>query len=182
MASRTARDINVLTKATQSHINDVINGMNFMAEQIRERGPNHDHTKLEHMEEYQRALLQDNFHQTSWPMFHATHERHHLKVKAPRDITLIDVIEYVVDSTVSAIVRGHGHIYDLSLPPHIVNAAINNTAQFIKSNIHIKESMTLGNLGAPITEEQKLPITIVPEDSYTTYKENYGELDEILKE
>lgn len=135
---RTSQDINKLREATESHIADVERGMNFIADQIQKRGSIHDHTKKENLQKYFDALNSPDFRHSGWRQFHSTQERHHLKLHAHHDVNLIDVIEHVVDCTVSGMVRSKsGHIRDTDISPAILIRAIENTVELIKKNVPV---------------------------------------------
>lgn len=179
---RTAQDINKLRLATQNHIKDVANGMNYIAREITRRGREHDHTKTEAMERYQKAELTPpgGAEKTSWKQHHTTTERHHLKVHVPSDVNLIDVIEHVVDCTVSGMVRSRsGFIRDTDLSSDVLQQAVANTVRLIQSNVSVVRS-------APIGEGTDLSDELIDEEPYQEsedlLQENVGDLSEELIE
>lgn len=130
-----------LKKATRSHISDVVSGMNFIADQIRSRAPSHDHTKLEHLEDYFNALNDPDFRNSKWRQYHARSERHHLKRFTPGDVNLIDVIEHLVDCTTAGMVRSRtGRIFDTDISPEVLTRAVRNTVNLIKNNVRVNYS------------------------------------------
>lgn len=136
--AETSPTIDELRDSTISHIGDVSNGMNFIASLITERSKQHDHTKLENMEEFHAALNSGKIKDTPWYDKHITEERHHLKSHVPEDVTLIDVIEHLVDCTMAGLTRS-GSIYDVDLSAELLVLACNNTVEMIKQNVNVVE-------------------------------------------
>jgi hypothetical protein len=128
-----------LTNDTNSHIKDVSKGMDFIADQLIERGSIHDHTKTENMNQFYNALKSGNVKNSFWYQMHITNERHHLKSNVPEDVNLIDVIEHIVDCTMAGLTRS-GNIYDIGLPPDVLLKAVNNTVELLKKNINVIDS------------------------------------------
>lgn len=120
-----------LTRSTQSHIEDVCHGMELMANMIVQRSRQHDHTKLESMDEFHAALTSGHITDTLWYNHHITAERHHLKKHVPEDVNLIDVIEHVVDCTMAGLARS-GEVYDIDIDPNVLILAIQNTSKMIQ--------------------------------------------------
>lgn len=134
---------------TQSHIRDVSEGLNFMAELIKARGPIHDHTKLDMLEEFCAALSSGHIKDTEWYKKHITQERHHLLSYVHDDITLVDVIEHVVDCVMAGMARS-GNVYDIELPNEVLQLAVKNTVELLKKNTHIVDSDNM--LDSPIED------------------------------
>ena len=126
----------VLTKSTESHIKDVTNGLNFIADLIKMRSQHHDHTKLEMMNDFCEALNSGKIKESNWYQTHISEERHHLKSRVPDDVNLIDVIEHVVDCSMAGLARS-GEIYDVDLSPEVLQLAIKNTVELLKNNTKI---------------------------------------------
>ena len=139
--SRSAKgklNINDLERDTKSHVNDVKNGLDFIASLIKSRGSDHDHTKLENMNDFYNALVSGNVKETSWYKKHITEERHHLKSNVPDNVNLIDVIEHIVDCTMAGLTRS-GKIYDTDINPETLELAVQNTVELLKNNIYVSE-------------------------------------------
>lgn len=137
--SRTSKDeltVDELRKSTESHIKDVSKGLGFIAELIQSRGPLHDHTKIDMMDEFYAALTSGKIKETNWYQKHITEERHHLKSYVHNDITLVDVIEHVVDCTMAGLARS-GDVYDIDLSPDVLVLAVNNTVELLKKNTRV---------------------------------------------
>lgn len=137
--SRTSKDeltVDELRKSTESHIKDVSKGLGFIAELIQSRCPFHDHTKIDMMDEFYAALTSGKIKETNWYQKHITEERHHLKSYVHNDITLVDVIEHVVDCTMAGLARS-GDVYDIDLSPDVLVLAVNNTVELLKKNTRV---------------------------------------------
>lgn len=137
--SRTSKDeltVDELRKSTESHIKDVSKGLGFITELIQSRCPFHDHTKIDMMDEFYAALTSGKIKETNWYQKHITEERHHLKSYVHNDITLVDVIEHVVDCTMAGLARS-GDVYDIDLSPDVLVLAVNNTVELLKKNTRV---------------------------------------------
>lgn len=137
--SRTSKDeltVDELRKSTEIHIKDVSKGLGFIAELIQSRGAFHDHTKIDMMDEFYAALTSGKIKETNWYQKHITEERHHLKSYVHNDITLVDVIEHVVDCTMAGLARS-GDVYDIDLSPDVLVLAVNNTVELLKKNTRV---------------------------------------------
>lgn len=132
-------DLMELTKSTRSHIDDVNKGLNLIAEMLVDRGLKHDNTKMSAMEEFNAALKSGKIKESEWYKRHITEERHHLKSHVPDDVTLIDVIEHLVDCTMAGLTRS-GTIYDIDLSPELLQLAAQNTVELLKDNTVVVES------------------------------------------
>lgn len=140
--SRTSKEnstIQDLEKDTKSHISDVSKGLDYMADMIKARGPIHDHTKLEMLDEFFAALKSGHIKDTEWYKKHITQERHHPLSYVHQDINLIDIVEYVVDCTMAGLARS-GTVYDLDIDPAILLLAAQNTSKLIIENTKVIES------------------------------------------
>ena len=125
-----------LERDTRSHIQDVVNGMNFFADLIKERAPLHDHTKLDNLEEFYAALKSGHTKDTDWYHEHVTEERHHLLSYVHDDITLVDVMEHLVDCTMAGLARS-GEVWDVVLPSDVLTLAVKNTVELLKKNVKL---------------------------------------------
>lgn len=140
--SRTAEEpptVEVLTDSTKQHIEDVSKALNFVADQIKARGPIHDHTKIQDMENFCAALNSGHIKDTEWYNKHITEERHHLKSNVPKDVNLMDVIEHVCDCTMAGLARS-GQVYDVDIDPQVLKLAVKNTVDLLINNTKVSES------------------------------------------
>lgn len=131
-----------LLKSSVQHISDVQRGMAFMANKLIEAGACHDHTKLsgidDFFESYSKRLTGNAFKAEPWYRSHLT-ERHHLLDRCPDDVTLIDVIERIVDITMAGMARS-GNIFDAEIPDEILQKAFKNTLEILKQNIEVTDN------------------------------------------
>lgn len=149
--------VGTLRKDTVSHIKDVEAGLKFIAYELEKRGRDHDHTKMENMEDFCNALSSGKVKESEWYKLHITEERHHLKSNVPDDVNLIDVIEHVVDCTMAGLTRS-GQVYDLDIPPETLTLAVNNTVELLKKNTTVVDENgkeTNGLLNQKIDEDNK---------------------------
>lgn len=131
-------DEETLRKNTRLHINDVQNGMFFIAKKIQDQSALHDHTKLDRLDDFYTALKSDFHDKANWWKYHQDNERHHLNDRVPDDVNLIDVIEYVCDCVMAGMSRS-GYVYDLKLDDEVLQAALKNTVELLKSEINLVE-------------------------------------------
>lgn len=140
-AKETQPSVNELQKDTESHISDVTQALNFLADLIKARGPEHDHTKIENMNDFHAALTGGGIKASNWYHKHITEERHHLKAYVHEDITLVDVIEHVADCTMAGLARS-GEVYDVDLPDEVLQLAVKNTVQLLIKNTEVVDANT----------------------------------------
>lgn len=128
-----------LLKNSIQHIGDVQKGMAFMAEKIIDAGAIHDHTKISGIDDffdsYSKRLTGEAFKAEKWYQSHLT-ERHHLNDRCPNDVTLIDLLERVVDITMAGMARS-GNIFDTEISNEILQKAYKNTVELLKNNIQV---------------------------------------------
>lgn len=129
----------MLLEDTQSHIQDVQNGCSFIANLILKAGENHDHTKIEYLDEFYNDFItrkeDGESKNLDWWQKHLT-ERHHLNDRVPNDVNLIDVIEMVVDCCMAGMARS-GYVYDIDIPSNVLDKAVKNTQKLITSQIKV---------------------------------------------
>lgn len=137
-----AKPTKAVAKAeTEKHIAAVNACAKFLAELLLKQAEQHDHTKLDYFDEFYDALCTgytgEQFKELEWWEKHLT-ERHHLKDRCPKDVTLIDVLEMICDCVSAGLARS-GEVYDLSLDDEILQQAFNNTAKMLIDNIEVKK-------------------------------------------
>lgn len=128
-----------LSKATVTHIEDVNEGMKFMAYMMMHAAQTHDNTKLLNFDDFYAALNSGKVKESDWYQKHITEERHHLISNVPNDVTLIDVIEHLVDCVMTGMSRS-GEVYDIDLPSEVLQLAHKNTVELLKKNIKVVNS------------------------------------------
>lgn len=137
--SRTAEPamtIEDLDGSTKSHISDVQQGLMMWANMLMDAGWAHDFTKRAYLEEFYEALMAGNIKESKWYQIHISRERHHLLSNAPTDVNLLDVLEHVTDCVMAGLARS-GEIYDVDIPPELLQAALKNTVELLKSRVKV---------------------------------------------
>lgn len=147
-----------LRSDTESHISDVRKGIEFICQLLTEAGQQHDHTKLDHFDDFFAALTSDKVKESQWYRMHTTTERHHLKTHVPNDVTLIDVIEHVVDCTMAGLARS-GQVYDIDIDPAVLMLAVQNTSKMLIENTNVSVGYVDGDgdediLNSPADDEK----------------------------
>ena len=130
-------------EANDMHIDDVKQVMYELSQIIDHRGENHDCTKKSQERMFYRDFVNtqengDDFTKSEWYSLHTKAERHHLLSCCPEDVNLIDVLEMIVDCTCAGLARS-GEVRDLEINEEILEKAVNNTTQLIKSMVKITE-------------------------------------------
>ena len=138
-SAKTPPTVDQLNTSTKMHIEDVSKGLNFISQEIEKRGSLHDYTKIENMQQFCDALNSGHIKDTDWYKKHITEERHHLKSHVPEDVTLIDVIEHVVDCTMAGLARS-GEVYDIDISPDVLVLAVQNTSKLLKDNTQVVDN------------------------------------------
>lgn len=126
-------------KANDMHKQDVKNVMNELAFYLMQMGDSHDWTK-----KTKEKLFYDNFISTmnegsdfvndEWYQLHIQEEKHHLLSNCHEDITLLDVIEMIVDCVCAGKARS-GEVRDLEINNEILTLALNNTVNMVNDLI-----------------------------------------------
>ena len=140
-----------LRESSMQHIKDVDSGLEYFRERLRCRGlfPEygetvyifHDHDKVsyEGLEVFHADFV-TGFKQMGWFENHLKVNRHHIdKPEGVReDVNLIDVIEHIVDCVMAGMARS-GSVYDMKLPPELLEKAFQNTVAMLKRNVEVRD-------------------------------------------
>lgn len=129
-------------KANNMHIDDVHEVMYALSNMVKKAGKNHDFTKKSQGKMFYRDFKSTiengtDFINGEWYQLHVNTERHHLLSHCPDDVNLIDVLEMIADCTCAGLARS-GEIRDLEIDNDILNKAIKNTCELIKSMVIVK--------------------------------------------
>lgn len=129
-------------EANDMHIADVSAVMYELSRMVDSAGGSHDCTK-----KCQERMFYNDFKNTiengadfvsgDWYQMHVTAERHHLLSHCPNDVNLIDVLEMIADCTCAGLARS-GEIRDLEINADILDRAVKNTCELIKSMVTVK--------------------------------------------
>ena len=130
-------------EANDMHIYDVASVMYELSKMVDSAGEHHDCTKKSQERMFYRDFVNtqengDDFTKSEWYSLHTKAERHHLLSCCPEDVNLIDVLEMIVDCTCAGLARS-GEVRDLKKKKKILEKAVNNTTQLIKSMVKITE-------------------------------------------
>lgn len=124
-----------------SHIGDVINVGNWIADKLKEQVQNHDYTKIKDIDMFYKDFISgrqgEEFKALAWYQKHLT-ERHHLNDSVPEDVNLIDILEMVIDCSVAGLART-GNIYPIKIDNQILQKAIENTKNLIINEVVVRE-------------------------------------------
>lgn len=122
-------------EANISHIKDVNAVMSVLSSMIFDQGKNHDHTKLDYEDQFYKDFLAtmnhgEDFVSGKWYQKHVHEEKHHPFSYCHDDITLLDIIETIVDCVCAGKARS-GEIRNLEFDGETVKKAIENTVKLI---------------------------------------------------
>ena len=128
-----------LLHSSRLHIQDVISGMNLIADEIKQRAREHDYTKIEELDGFFKDFKND-FKTKDWFKLHKREERHHLQDSdgVRDDVDLIDVIECVVDVVMAGLARS-GKVTEIKIPADVLNRAVQNTASKLEGKVTVEE-------------------------------------------
>lgn len=126
-----------LIDSSKSHINDVIKGMNFIAEVIQNQAKLHDYDKITEIDRFYFDF-KNNFETNDWYKDHVSINRHHLSKEEgiPDDVNLVDVLEYITDCVMAGLART-GKVYDITLDSKTLQKAFSNTIQQLINSIEV---------------------------------------------
>lgn len=133
--------------ANDMHKQDVRNIMNEIAFDIMQNGRKHDFTKkeneLDFYNDYKSTIEKGtNFVEGQWYKLHCEKEKHHEEgYELHKDeLTLLDVIEIMVDKISSAAARsGEVKCYDINLSQEEIMKCFDNTIEYIKDKVKIAD-------------------------------------------
>lgn len=120
--------------ANRGHVEHVRSMMWHIADDIKQRGREHDITKT--YEPYRSLFYRelcakiegkiDSFTDGEWYPMHCQRERHHLNDRCPDDVNLIDVLEMICDCVCAGMAR-KGNVYPVTISSEILQKAVENT-------------------------------------------------------
>lgn len=132
--------IEQLEQSTADHIGHVQQGLMYFAKVIAVAGSMHDATKLQYMEDFHETITTqtpgEGVKASPWYKMHISRERHHLMSKAPDDVNLVDVLEYITDCVMAGMSRT-GTVTKLELPDKLLQEAFQNTVEMLKGQVKI---------------------------------------------
>ena len=123
-----------ILKASAIHIQDVQRGCAFIANKIIEAGINHDHTKISLNDEF----FDENNHYIGVQAHLIAERHHHIKDKCLDDVTLVDILEFIVDVVMAATAR-NGRGSNEIISDEILQKAYKNTFEMLKKEVEIED-------------------------------------------
>jgi hypothetical protein len=128
-----------LLQSSHQHINDVRNGLLFFTAYMENAARNHDWDKIAFIDDFHADFV-TGFDKASWWFNHRHISRHHLAHEdgIPKDVNLLDVLEYIVDCVMAGMARS-GDVYELKMSPELMKVAFNNTINLLKSKVEVIE-------------------------------------------
>jgi hypothetical protein len=130
----------VLLKSSITHIGDVVKALAFFSAKLTEAAGAHDYDKLSKIDWFHSDFL-TGFKETGWWDNHRKIHRHHLAQPdgVPEDVNLIDILEYISDCVMAGMARS-GTVYDLEIPPGLLERAFENTIKLLCSQVSVDTS------------------------------------------
>ena len=134
----------VLLSESHEHIKHVRQAMQSLAEELIEKGEQHDWTKIELIDlfhdNFEKAFTkQIEFKEHEWFKTHVTKERHHTADFLHDDVDLLDLLERLCDGICAGKART-GTYYDVVIPNKVLQKMVANTVTKIANAIQLKES------------------------------------------
>ena len=122
-------------EANLSHIRDVGEIMTTLGYLLEIQGQQHDWTKLKYERnfwlDFQNSLLRnEDFVSAWWYQLHVNTEKHHPLSYCHDNITLLDIIETIVDCVCAGKTRS-GEVRPLEFNQEILEKAVKNTVKLI---------------------------------------------------
>ena len=131
--------------ANNLHIQDVREMMFELSKEIKLAGEKHDWTKVH--DPYKSNFYRDlcntiegriKFEDGQWNKDHYALERHHLLMRCPDDVNLIDVLEMICDCVCAGMARS-GEVRDLEISEDILLKAVKNTVEMCKEVVVLED-------------------------------------------
>jgi hypothetical protein len=128
-----------LRDSSAQHIGDVQVALGFFAQMLHRAAAVHDTDKLTDLDSFHADFV-TGFKTSGWWERHRTLNRHHLTNDdgIPDDVNLIDVLDYIADCVMAGMARS-GSVYELKLPPELLERAFQNTVALLKDAVVVDE-------------------------------------------
>jgi len=132
-----------LLASSRQHIGDVVKALMFFSGKLGEAAGEHDYDKLTTIEWFHSDFV-TGFKETGWWDNHRKIHRHHLGQEdgVPKDVNLLDVLEYIADCVMAGMARS-GSVYDLTMPPELLERAFKNTVDLLKAQVVVSKENEL---------------------------------------
>lgn len=129
-----------LRRSTEMHIDDVRRGMEYIADALRARGKRHDWTKLHYFpsfyKQFSEAQKSGCWGNGWYDRIHCKMERHHIEDGYPEDITLLDILEHIVDCVMAGKARSGEYRQDI-LGAGVLERAYANTQKLFSDAVRV---------------------------------------------
>lgn len=124
-----------LLASSKQHIWDVHEALRFFRHRLADAAEAHDTDKLTDIDGFHADFV-TGFAQTGWWDRHRKLNRHHLTMAdgIPDDVNLIDVLDFIADCVMAGMARS-GTVYELKLPPELLERAFQNTVALLKNQV-----------------------------------------------
>lgn len=128
-----------LLESSRTHISDVVKALAFFGSRLTQAAGEHDYDKLTAIDHFHSDFI-TGFEKTGWWDNHRKIHRHHLAQEdgVPENVNLIDVLEYIADCVMAGMARS-GSVYDLAMPPELLQKAFSNTVELLKREVVVAE-------------------------------------------
>lgn len=128
-----------LLESSLQHIRDVQQALYFFRTLLVDAAGCHDVDKISDIDGFHRDFL-TGFTRTEWWDRHRKLNRHHLTHDdgVPEDVNLIDVLDFIADCVMAGMARS-GEVYELKLPPELLERAFQNTVEMLKREVVVDE-------------------------------------------
>lgn len=126
-----------LLASSAQHIGDVGQALAFFSALLTRQAVRHDTDKLTDIDGFHADFL-TGFKQQEWWTRHRQLNRHHLQQAdgIPADVNLIDVLDFIADCVMAGMARS-GSVYELKLPPELLERAFQNTVEMLKREVKV---------------------------------------------
>jgi hypothetical protein len=126
-----------LLESSCQHIEDVCMALTFFQGEVAKAAHRHDTDKITDIDGFHADFV-TGFKQTGWWDKHRKLNRHHLTQEdgIPGDVNLIDVLDFISDCVMAGMARS-GSVYDLKLPPELLERAFQNTVTMLKEQVKV---------------------------------------------
>jgi hypothetical protein len=127
-----------LYDSSRQHILDVRHGLEFFRNLLFDAMAAHDTDKLTDIDGFHADFV-TGFKQTDWWDRHRKLNRHHLEQAdgIPVDVNLVDVLDFITDCVMAGMARS-GSVYELKLPPELLERAFQNTVEQLKAEVVVE--------------------------------------------
>lgn len=129
----------MLRQSSVLHIRDVVHALEFFRVRLAEAARVHDWDKITLIDKFHEDFV-TGFKQTTWWDNHRHIHRHHLAQDdgIPKDVNLVDVIEYVCDCVMAGMARS-GSVTELKLSDEVLQRAFRNTVELLKKEVEVED-------------------------------------------